>query len=295
MKTPTIWILSLTALSASSLAAQSVGTGQPAETLLKERAPGFYSQADWQTAESSLAESAPIVAGQNLGNLSLDATPQEKPNAQSVLKNPSPFRRLLVSTQNAADIPSEELRNRLAAASATYRVEGDPAEEEDCQAIHHTLSIRIAQKRQLVLEIVAEEVAAHPSCVCEIVKTAISASEADAETVAAIVETVSMVDPAHMRMASQCAIAAAPDAVAAVQGVLARLERNSGEGSSAKSGKDDLVENATEKKKGPNPLDRVFADHRKIDQHGGDFSRTPDVPFIPIPPVIVPPEVTGTN
>jgi hypothetical protein len=109
----------------------------------------------------------------------------------------------------------------------------------DCVALTLSVKNAVVADQSKVLEIVSTEVAAAPDCACEVVKAAIEGSKASAETVAAIVEAASIAAPEQMRLVSQCAVAVAPDALSAVQAVLAKLDPNLGEsGSSAKDSKD---------------------------------------------------------
>lgn len=72
-------------------------------------------------------------------------------------------------------------------------------------------------------------------------------------------ETAVTTAPEHLRLISQCAIAAAPEALAEVQALLAKLDPGSGEsGKSAKGAKAAAVDAAQLKKPdetAPNPLD----------------------------------------
>lgn len=87
-----------------------------------------------------------------------------------------------------------------------------------------------------IVEIVSEEVAANRSCSCEVVKAAILQSRLEAKTVAAIVEAAILAAPEHMRITAQCAIAAAPEATAEIQAVLARLDPATGDGGGQSAG-----------------------------------------------------------
>jgi len=109
----------------------------------------------------------------------------------------------------------------------------------DCGVLSLSVKAAVVADQSKVLQIVATEVAAAPDCACEVVKAAIEGSKASVETVAAIVEAASIAAPEQMRLVSQCAVAVAPDALGAVQAVLAKLDPNLGEsGSSAKDSKD---------------------------------------------------------
>ena len=106
----------------------------------------------------------------------------------------------------------------------------------DCGVLTLSVKAAVTADQSKVLQIVATEVGAAPDCACEVVKAAIEGSKASVETVAAIVEAASIAAPEQMRLVSQCAVAAAPDALGAVQAVLAKFDPNLGE--SAQSAKD---------------------------------------------------------
>lgn len=152
----------------------------------------------------------------------------------SVLQKPSPFRNV------AAGLPvvgTEGVQQDLALISATYRVSGK--RETSCEKIALSVEQRIKLDSSTVLEIVETEVKSNPSCVCEIVKAAIRATDADTKLVASIVETVITTAPQAMSVASQCAIAAVPESLAAVQTLLSQYDSNAGDGGySSKSAKD---------------------------------------------------------
>ena len=93
-----------------------------------------------------------------------------------------------------------------------------------CLAASSLIRRKIQLQPDLVVELVEAEVAANPSCACEIVKSAIHASHANPQLVAGIVEVAAMAAPEHLRMISQCAIASAPDSAMAVHRVLAKID-----------------------------------------------------------------------
>lgn len=150
----------------------------------------------------------------------------------------------------------------------------------NCTEVSTLVNSLISSNQSKVLEIVANQVVATPSCACEVVKAAIEGSKADSETIAAIVDTAIMASPDNMRLISQCAIAVAPDAVVAVQAVLAKYDPNSGDVEvSAKDSKAPAGEVAAL----PNPLDFP--------------GKGPVRPLFPIlPPVIInTPKVSQVN
>lgn len=98
------------------------------------------------------------------------------------------------------------------------------AEEIDCTALADSVANEVAADKSQVLEIVTKEVAAAPDCACEIVKAAIKASEADVQTVVAIVEAASSEAPNHLLLIAKCAVAAAPDANDAITALLVKID-----------------------------------------------------------------------
>ena len=123
----------------------------------------------------------------------------------------------------------------------------------DCVKLSVSVKHAVAAERTSVLEIVTAQIKANPGCACEVVKAAIEGANADASTVAAIVEAAAVAAPDQMRLVAQCAIAVAPDSLGKVQMVMAKLDPNKGEGGpSSKSAKEPAVEAAAED---ANPLD----------------------------------------
>lgn len=116
--------------------------------------------------------------------------------------------------------------------------------------IYRHVTTLVARDSERTAEIVSDEVAAHQSSSCEIVKAAIQQSRPGAKTVATIVEAAILAAPEHMRITAQCAIAVAPEATEEIQAVVARLDSASGgsAGQSAKSPMEDVAYMA-------NPLD----------------------------------------
>ncbi|MES2440286.1 MAG: hypothetical protein V4584_14550 [Verrucomicrobiota bacterium] len=159
----------------------------------------------------------------------------------------------------------------------------------DCAALSVSVKNSVAAEQSKVLEIVANEVAANPKCACEIVKVAIEGSKADSQMVAAIVEAAATAAPEQMRLVSQCAVAVAPDALAAVQAVIAKLDPNLGEsGTSSKDAKAPAGEVAST----PNPLD--FPGQGPVGPTPGGPGGLPIIPQFP-PVIIAPPSVTDAD
>jgi hypothetical protein len=90
----------------------------------------------------------------------------------------------------------------------------------DCGEIHRAVKKYVKAHPERVLEVVALQIGNNPSCACEVVKAAIIASEADTAMVSEIVEVAIEVSPSNFRIIGQCAIAVAPDALAAVQTIV---------------------------------------------------------------------------
>lgn len=157
----------------------------------------------------------------------------------------------------------------------------------DCIAKSAFVKSAVTAKHAKVLEVVSAEVAASPSCACEVVKAAIEGSEADTKLVAKIVEAAAVAAPEQMRLVAQCAVAVAPDSLAEVQAVMAKLDPNLGEASrSAKDAKDPIGEVAAM----PNPLD--FPGQGPVGPTPGGPGGNGIIPVIP-PVIINPPDVTN--
>jgi len=166
--------------------------------------------------------------------------------------------------------------------------------ETDCVKLSLTVKHAVAAEQSKVLEIVATEVSAAPNCACEVVKAAIEGSNAKPETVAQIVATAATAAPEQMRLVSQCAVAVAPDALAQVQAVMAKLDPNCGKtGHSAKSAKSSKA--PIEVAVLPNPLD--FPGMGPLNPNNIGFGTPGGQPLFPIfPPIIInPAETTGVN
>lgn len=136
---------------------------------------------------------------------------------------------------------------------------GAPAPEQVCFDTAATFRKEVAAQPSLVLQLVESALRVSPKCSCEIVKSAIEATQADIKLVASIVEVVAVTEPEQLRISAQCAIAVAPDAVEEVHAVLAKYDPATGESGldsakSSKSGKEG-AEPAVAEETLPNPLD----------------------------------------
>ena len=229
---------------------------------------GNYVMPATEKAQGFLPEGGPVYASQDALTLNPQAARQQ--NVESVvdlgiLRNPSPYRKVATSTAGETyEISADTLQTGLALISAVYRESGKSKKGPDCLAVALSVEQRIKLNVAKVLEIVESEVQANPNCACEIVKTAITASDADVALVTAIVEAAITAAPDCMRIASQCAIATMPESVASVQALLAKLDPNSGNeelysskgAKSAKNTKNTKVVVVVDPV--PNPLDRFY-------------------------------------
>jgi len=175
----------------------------------------------------------------------------------------------------------------LAILSTGFGLISASAAEVDC--LKNSLEVKqsVTADPSKVLEVVSSTVAASPACSCEIVKSAIEASKADPGVVAAIVEAAAVAAPDQLRLVSQCAVAVAPDSLDKVQAVMAKLDPNRGEGTSAKSAKSgkEVAPAQSEVADQGNPLD-----------FPGIPNRTTVTVYPFIPPVLIDfPEVTEVD
>ena len=250
---------------------------------------GVYQLPAVRKTSGDLSEGRPVFVSQDALTLSDRRSAVRKVENVldlSVLREPSAYRNATRVRLQVSDAQASGIHAGLAEISAAYQKPGQVADSADCASVTMSVGHRVQIDPSNVLEIVESEISANANCACEIVKTAIKASGADASLVADITEVAITSAPQSMRMISQCAIAAMPEALAEVQAVLARLDPNRGDSSysskDAKSGKDAkaavasaLAPPATP----PNPLD------------------VPPPFFLPLvpPPYFPPPEVTDPN
>lgn len=284
MKTPVFpHMVALLALSAVTplLAQNSVGNsrsfeiGQTTDTLDGSSDPGFLSLSGsvdgfevpaTEKASGNLPDAKPVFASQD--SLTLDPQVSPPQDIESVvdlrvLRNPSPYRTLAVSTgaRQPHEISSNSLQTGLARISAVYRESGKSEKSADSNVVTLAVEQRVKLDVSKVLEIVEAEVTANPGLACEIVKAAISAADADVPLVVSIVQTAITAAPESMRIVSQCAIASMPESITAVQALLAKLDPNSGNpevysSKSSKSPKSAKVAAAVAP--APDPLDRFY-------------------------------------
>ncbi len=227
--------------------------------------PGTYEVPALEKTPGEFSDDQKVITSQDA--LTLNEKPGSARKVDSVvdlnvLRNPSPYRKMMVSADSKPyQVTTDNLQSGLAMISAAYRESGKREKSTDCSAIALSIDQRVKLDPSKVLEIVELEVGANPSCSCEIVKTAIKASVADVNQVVSIVETAIHASPESMRIISQCAIAAMPESITAVQALLAKLDPNAGvvgySSKSAKSGKDAKVA-SIEAPPVANPLDRPY-------------------------------------
>jgi hypothetical protein len=286
MKTPVFpHMVALLVLSTITplIAQNSVGTlrsfdvAQKVDDLVGESDSGFTSYQESSTryevpaiekAQGSLLDSKPVYASQDA--LTLDSFASSKQKVESVvdlnvLRKPSPYQKVAVSNGSLRPYQIEEnsLQKGLQKISAVYREAGKREKSPNCQSVSLSAGQRIKLDVSKTLEIVEAEVGANPACACEIVKTAISASDADVSLVVSIVQTAITATPENMRIISQCAIASMPESVTAVQALLAKIDPNSGNAAvysskSAKSAKSPKSAKVAAVSSSPNPLDRFY-------------------------------------
>jgi hypothetical protein len=227
--------------------------------------PGTYEVPATERAQGEISDNQAVFAAQD--SLTLDDKTDTSRKVDSVvdldvLRNPSPYRKMMVSTKGKPyHVVENSLQTGLAQISAVYRETGKSEKSSDCSALALSVEQRVKLDPSQVLEIVEREVGANSGCACEVVKTAIKASDANADQVVAIVDAAIHASPESMRIVSQCAIAAMPESIAGVQALLAKLDPNAGEtgysAKSAKSVKDAKVASIVAPEL-PNPLDRPY-------------------------------------
>lgn len=300
MKAPIFTAITLQFGLLSSLTAQNFA--EPTAAVSEETRPVMEAAATVREvpvvkAQASASESPAVFAAQDTITLEPRLVSRQVVDSVvdlSVLQKASPFRGIAAGRPDTvADAETDGIKQDLALISATYRESG--RRENDCQRLALSVEQRIKLDSSDMLEIIADEMKSNPSCTCEIVKAAIKAVDADADLVVAIVETAILTSPESMRVASQCAIASAPESLAGVQALLSRYDANAGEsGESAKSAKDSkgakvaAIESPDTVAAMPNPLD--FPGQGPIGPASGGQ------PYLnPFPPIVVTPPVTEVS
>ena len=234
-------------------------------------------------AKADLYEAVPLFVSQDVSTLGVRYYSARKVNSVldlSILKESSAYSNARKVKIKVSSAQISGIQNALAEISAAYRKPTKNSETADCESITMSVAHRIKVNTSKALEIVDSEVSANPSCACEIVKTAIQASGADVALVADITEVAITSAPDSMRMISQCAIAAMPEALPAIQAVLAKLDPNRGDSSysakDSKSGKDAVAAIISPPPAPANPLNLPFT-------------------IGPVTPFVIPPDEVLTN
>ncbi len=300
MKSPTSakWALSLVLLGVQPSPAQTIETPiiapdtAKAESLGANESSSFASNKylsglihipEVRKSAAEPTEPTPVFMNQDAHTLSVRQG--SKRNIEnvldlSVLRDVSVYRQADHTKIKVSDVQATGIKSGLAELAAAYREPGQASDTADCPSVAISVEQRVKLDPSTVLEIVESEISANPNCACEIVKIAITASGADVSLVGDIAEVAITSAPQSMRMISQCAIAAKPEALSAVQAILAKLDPNSGDTYSAKDAKsgkdakDAIASEVTPPEEPPNPLDRVPP----------YFPPTPP-PYLPPPPV----------
>lgn len=187
-----------------------------------------------------------------------EKTGQEIPEMDS-LREKSVYDAVVTQGQlPISSVKGDRLDSDLQQVSAVYRKTGE--KEADCSLIALSVRQRVKKNPETVLQVVDAELRANPGCSCEIVKAAILETDMQVPTVVAIVKVAFQASPENMRLTAQCAIAACPEALSAIQELLAKYDKTSATGDSAKSAKsakEELlpVAEGDEVAATPNPLD----------------------------------------
>lgn len=270
---------------------EDFGASDPSSFASDKFLSGFHQLPDVHKTQADLSETTPVFVNQDpltLSDRRSNSRRMESVLDLSVLREASVYRNADRIKVKVSDVQATGIQSGLAELAAAYRQPGHSSDSADCPSVAMSVEQRIKLDPSEVLSIVESEIAANPNCACEIVKTSIKASGADEALVGDITEVAITAAPQSMRMISQCAIAAMPEALASVQAVLAKLDPNSGDTSSAKSaksaksGKDAkaaIASEVTPPVEPPNPLDLPI----------------PIYPPLPPPPYFPPPDVTDPN
>ena len=94
-------------------------------------------------------------------------------------------------------------------------------QQNDCRVVAAEVQSLIQGAPAMTLTVVEDALVANPGCVCEIIRTAIAASNADAVMVKKIVYTAVTTTQQHAPTIAECAVAAAPEHADAVRAAFA--------------------------------------------------------------------------
>jgi hypothetical protein len=236
-----------------------------------------------ERVRGEVSDKPPVFVAQDVPSMKVKTTAGRETTGRDVidiLRDPAP-RRMMASRNRGQryEVSAGSLQNGLQTVAAMYRELGKPEAATDCGVIAMSVAHRVYRDPAHMLEFLSREVAANPKCSCEIVKTVIESTDPTPETVAAITEAAILAAPDSSRLIFQCAIAASPESLAAVQAVLARLDPNAGEAAASAKG--------TKSAKGPKVVIEPPAS-------AGNPLDMPIVPPLPPPPVF-PPSITDVN
>lgn len=113
-------------------------------------------------------------------------------------------------------------KSSLAIVLSALAVSTAVAADKECPTVSTTVKTEVSAKPQDVLTVVAAQIAANPTCACEIVKAAIEAAKADKDLVGQIVFTAVTSAPAEATTIAECAVAASPEASENIKTALQR-------------------------------------------------------------------------
>ncbi|MFT5189292.1 MAG: hypothetical protein ACI9DF_004423 [Verrucomicrobiales bacterium] len=120
----------------------------------------------------------------------------------------------------------------------------------DCRSIAEDVSISIGRNKERLLLVLEDALRSHGNCTCEIVSSAVRAAGGSRSVISQVVETSVALKPSMAAEISECAGAAAPKQIAAVQEGLDRALSDSSRGpgalpAAAEVSEDFLAQDAT--------------------------------------------------
>lgn len=185
----------------------------------------------------------------------MEKTKEEIPEMDSIREKSVYHSAVTEGELPISSVQGDRLGSDLQKVSAVYRKAGE--QETDCLLIALSIRQRVKREPDSVLQVVEAELRANPACSCEIVKAAILETDMQVDTVVAIVKVAFEASPENIRLTAQCAIAACPEALSAIQELLAKYDKSSATGDSAKSAKGEkaTIFSDDEVAATPNPLD----------------------------------------
>ncbi|RYD32185.1 MAG: hypothetical protein EOP87_13295, partial [Verrucomicrobiaceae bacterium] len=122
------------------------------------------------TGEVFMTQDAATLGADRSGNADVESVVDF-----STLREASPFRKVAMAAgTSSSEAAAKGLPMGLALLSATYREPGLNS-EQDCPGLGLSIQQRVKLEPSKILEIVETELAANPSCACEVVKAALTA------------------------------------------------------------------------------------------------------------------------